>query len=66
MNTVIILPAYNVEEKVNAVLRGLQQYRSRVLFVDDGSTDNTYNVIQNAGYQCIRYEKNKLWIMLPI
>lgn len=59
MSTVIISPAYNVEEKVNAVLRGLQQYRSRVLFVDDGSTDNTYNVIQNAGYECIRCEKNK-------
>lgn len=58
MKTIIISPAYNVGRKIETVLCGLQSYKSRTLFVDDGSTDNTYKLIKHAGYSCIRCRKN--------
>lgn len=49
----IIIPAYNEAERIEYTLRSLEQYfkdkdfSHEVIFVDDGSTDGTIDVIKN-------------------
>ena len=40
----IIVPAYNEAKYVGRVLKKLIRYHQRIIFVDDGSTDNTANI----------------------
>jgi glycosyltransferase involved in cell wall biosynthesis len=49
----IAIPAYNEAEsleeladKIHQVFQTLDQYKYRIFFVDDGSTDNTWKIIQ--------------------
>ena len=56
--TLIILPAYNVERKIYDLLCNMKNYRENVIIVDDGSTDNTVQVINSLNYNVIRQEKN--------
>ena len=41
-NTLIIMPAYNVEKEIYNLLFEMQNYRDNMIIVDDGSTDNTF------------------------
>lgn len=72
MKLSIIIPAYNESEsiahtasKIRPVIANLQNtYDVEVIFVDDGSTDNTWGLLQaefaDADYvNIISYEKNK-------
>ena len=56
--TLIILPAYNVEREIYDLLCNMKNYRENVIIVDDGSTDNTVQVINSLNYNVIRQEKN--------
>lgn len=56
--TLIILPAYNVEKEIYNLLSNMQNYRDNVIIVDDGSTDNTFQIIDSLNYNVIRQEKN--------
>ena len=56
--TLIILPAYNVEKEIYNLLSNMQNYRENVIIVDDGSTDNTFQIIDSLNYNVIRQEKN--------
>ena len=56
--TLIILPAYNVEKESYNLLSNMQNYRENVIIVDDGSTDNTFQIIDSLNYNVIRQEKN--------
>lgn len=58
MKTIIIIPAYNVEFKINAVLSLLFKYKDDTLVVDDGSTDNTSKVVENIGFKLFRHNRN--------
>ena len=55
--TLIILPAYNVEREIYDLLCNMKNYRENVIIVDDGSTDNTVQVINSLNYNVIRQEK---------
>lgn len=56
--TLIILPAYNVEKEIYNLLSNMKNYRDNVIIVDDGSTDNTFQIIDSLNYNVIRQEKN--------
>ena len=53
-----VIPAYNEECRVAAVIKGTSQYLP-VLVVDDGSKDETSRVAQEAGAQVVRQEPNQ-------
>ncbi len=40
----IVIPAYNEEKKISSVLKSLKKNYKNIVVVDDGSTDNTYNL----------------------
>lgn len=54
----IAIPAFNEESRINSVLQKTECYRNQLLFVDDGSTDQTGKLIENAGFRCIRHRIN--------
>ncbi len=55
----LIIPCFNEEERLNFSL--LKEYQSKIsfFFVDDASTDKTYEVITQEGYPCLRLNENK-------
>ena len=55
----ILVPAYNEEKRIGAVIEAVRQRGFPVLAVDDGSFDNTFSVIQKSGAQGIRSPKNE-------
>lgn len=57
----ILIPAYNEEASIGAVLDGLKAWRERaeIIIVDDGSTDRTAQIAEQAGFRVIRHRFNK-------
>lgn len=46
MKTVVVVPAYNEENSIGAVLTELSRYPYHIVVVDDGSTDKTADIIK--------------------
>ena len=65
MKTTIIIPAYNEAAGIKDTLVELADYIPKdyeVLVVDDGSTDNTFDIVnglKNENIKCIRHKKNR-------
>lgn len=55
----IIIPAFNVENKIGDILNGMQEYRERLLIINDGSNDNTQDIIKNKGFMILNNTINK-------
>ncbi|MDO8499446.1 MAG: glycosyltransferase family 2 protein [bacterium] len=56
----VVLPAYNEEDKIGRVVRGLfEQGFNNVVVVDDGSTDQTGAVAESAGAVVLKHEINR-------
>ena len=45
--TAILIPAYNEEKYIKAVIRGCLKYGLDIIIVDDGSTDNTMKAVKS-------------------
>ena len=58
MNTIIILPAYNVSNKISSYAELLVAHKDNVLFVDDASTDSTFITLTEYGFNVIKNKKN--------
>lgn len=58
VNTLIILPAYNVENAIKPLLLSLTNYRDHLIVIDDGSTDNTYTIVNSLNFKIIRLTEN--------
>lgn len=56
--TIIIMPAYNVGGKIASVLDGIFENKEKLLVVDDGSTDNTLEVLNEYGINYISNQYN--------
>src|SRR3989344_9465189 len=61
----IILPCYNEEKRMRPFLNGLLKYNNPLwefIFVNDGSKDNTLNIMKSYGFnnkKIISYKKNR-------
>ncbi|MBU0766730.1 glycosyltransferase family 2 protein [Patescibacteria group bacterium] len=58
MRTVAVIPAYNEEKRVPQVVRDALKFVDSVIVVDDGSTDRTAEVSEQAGAKVIRHVEN--------
>lgn len=54
----IVLPGHNEEKNLLPVLQKVKRYSDNVLFVDDGSTDNTYDVAVSSGVTVLNHISN--------
>lgn len=55
-----IIPAFNEEQKISATIQGLKQIDSvtKIIVIDDGSTDSTRKIAIESGAEVIGLEKN--------
>ena len=58
MKTLIVIPAYNAGDKIKPVLDFLREEKEHVIVVDDGSTDDTKQVIIEQGFFLIEHQTN--------
>lgn len=59
-NVVVVLPAYNAERTLGRTVRAIPaQYRSRMILVDDASSDRTVQCGLDLGITTIRHERNR-------
>lgn len=60
-NVTIVIPAYNEKMVIGDVIAGIQALEGEyeILVVDDGSTDDTYDIIKDMGVRIIRHPRNK-------
>lgn len=59
MDICILLPGYNEEKMIGQVVSKARKVINDVIVVDDGSTDDTYQIAKSAGAIVIRHEVNK-------
>lgn len=61
MRCVVLVPTYNNATTLQSVLDRLQPYTSDILVVNDGSTDNTLEILQHYAHPIyiVTYEKNR-------
>jgi len=56
--TVALIPAYNEEGRIGAVVREAKKYLDLIIVADDGSADNTEKEAEEAGAVVIRHPQN--------
>ena len=60
LKTVIVMPAYNAAATVEKTFFDIpEEFRSSVILVDDGSTDETISVALELGITVIRHDRNR-------
>jgi glycosyltransferase involved in cell wall biosynthesis len=61
MKVGILLPAYNEEENIQVVIREAKKYlpKAKIVVIDDGSTDRTYELAKKEKVTVIKHEVNK-------
>lgn len=65
MEVTVIIPAYNESAGIGDTLKELAESvpdEFEILVIDDGSADDTYDIVQNIGYgnvRCIRHKRNR-------
>jgi glycosyltransferase involved in cell wall biosynthesis len=57
--TIAVIAAYNEDRFIGSMVLKTRHYVDYVLVVDDGSTDQTAHVAEEAGAMLIRHEKNQ-------
>ena len=58
MKTILIIPAFNEEKAIGDIIEKSFQYVDDILVVDDGSKDNTYDIVKNTDALIIGHETN--------
>ncbi len=59
MSVGVVIPAYNEEQRLPAVLAELRDHFDEIIVVDDGSSDATGQVAAEAGVRVIAHEGNR-------
>lgn len=60
MNIFIIIPAWNEEERIGQVLESLKSLPYKIVVVDDGSADKTYQVASQYPVALLRHRINRI------
>lgn len=55
----LIASLHDAEETVGEFLEAFAPYRDRLWVIDDGSTDDTWFLLQRSGIRCIRNSRNR-------
>ncbi len=58
MKIAVIIPAYNEAKRIGAVLKGLKNQKLDIFVIDDGSVDNTLEVIKKYNVFSISHKIN--------
>ena len=58
MKSIAIIPAYNEEVAISAIVKRSLKFVDYVLVVDDGSTDRTSQIAKDAGARVIKHYNN--------
>lgn len=53
-----VIPAYNEEGRIGKLVRKVIPLTEKVIVVNDGSTDNTYEELKSAGVEIISHSRN--------
>ena len=60
LNVAVLIPTYNNATTIGAVLKDVLSYTTHVIVVNDGSTDNTSEILNNfPQIQRVEYAKNR-------
>lgn len=55
LNCCILVPTYNNQKSLGSVLQDLQLYSSNIVVVNDGSTDETFEILKNFSHLDIHH-----------
>lgn len=58
MGISLIIPAYNEEENISNVIKRIPSFVNEIIIVDDGSVDNTSDIVSRHDVKLIKHEKN--------
>jgi len=58
-HVVVGIPAYNEENGIGSTVLGVKRYADDVVVVDDGSTDATSAILEQADVTVLRHERNR-------
>ena len=59
IEAIVGIPAYNEENTIASIVMKAKKYVEHVVVVDDGSSDDTAELAEEAGAEVIKHEKNK-------
>jgi glycosyltransferase involved in cell wall biosynthesis len=59
MRISVVIPAHNEVDSIGEIVRSCKDYCSEIIVVDDGSTDETFQVARDAGAFVIRNDANQ-------
>ncbi|MBM3255821.1 MAG: glycosyltransferase family 2 protein [Candidatus Omnitrophica bacterium] len=59
MKACVVIPTYNEAKTIAGLIEQLRKQGLDVLVVDDGSSDNTYNLARQAGSAVLRNQNNQ-------
>ena len=61
LKVAVLIPALNASETIVPLIRGIVRFvpRGHIIVVDDGSTDDTGKLAQDAGAMVIRHAENR-------
>lgn len=58
MKTAIIIPCYNEEKHIGELIKKLKKYKHKIIVIDDGSSDNTYEIAQKNKVDVLKHIVN--------
>ena len=59
MNIIAVIPCYNEEKFIADIVNRTKKYVNKVIVIDDGSSDNTYEIASKAGAEVIKHENSR-------
>jgi len=54
----VVIPAYNEARRIKEVIKGVKKYTKRIIVVDDGSKDKTFEAAQKQKVEVLRHIVN--------